>query len=87
MTDKPELKTPEIKFCKNGYEIRADLIGYAKDYLSQEYEFKLNKYKNSVKTENGQVVHTVEYPQFPGLNNILDAAEKFLAFVNNNSKK
>ena len=33
-------KLPEVKFNKNGYEIRTDILSMAKDLVGQEYHAK-----------------------------------------------
>ena len=38
MTELPKL--PEVKFSKNGYEIRSDVLGMAKDFVEKEYSMK-----------------------------------------------
>jgi len=37
--------------------------------------------------KTGQVVSTVAMPEFPGLEKIMEAAEKFYGFVNTGTKK
>ena len=34
-------KLPEVKFSKNGYEIRTDVLAMAKDAVMEEYHSKL----------------------------------------------
>ena len=80
----PEMKTPEVKFNKNGYEIRTDILGMAKDLVETEYRVKFAGWEQSVKRDEktGQVVTTVDMPQFPGIEKVLEAAEKMYGFVN-----
>jgi len=33
-------KLPEVKFNKNGYEIRSDVLAMAKEVVMQEYQVK-----------------------------------------------
>jgi hypothetical protein len=77
-------KMPEVKFSKNGYEIRADVLGMAKDIVMQEYNLKVAGWQlTTAKDEKtGQLVSTVQMPEFPGMEKILEAAEKMYGFVN-----
>ena len=82
-------KLPEVKFNKNGYEIRADVLAMAKDAVLEEYHMKFKGWEMSVARDEktGQVVSTVAMPEFPGLDKIMEAAEKFYGFVNTGTKK
>ena len=82
-------KVPEVKFNKNGYEIRADVLALAKDAVMDEYKFKLHGWEVSAKKDEktGQVVSSVAMPEFPGLDKIMEAAEKMYSFVNSGTKK
>jgi hypothetical protein len=85
----PEVKTPEVKFSKNGYEIRTEILKEAKDLVAQEFSFKWQGWEQSVQRDekSGQIVTTVSMPEFPGLDKVLDTAEKMYAFVNNGAAK
>ena len=78
-------KAPEVKFSKNGYEIRSDVLGMAKDFLEKEYSMKFAGWELTAKKDpvTGELVNTVAAPQFPGLEQILETAEKMYTFVNN----
>lgn len=80
---------PEVKFTKNGYEIRADVLAMAKDFVQAEYNVKFQGWDMSVERdpETGQVVSKVEMPDFPGLDKVLDTAQKMYDFVNFNQTK
>ena len=82
-------KLPEVKFNKNGYEIRTDVLAMAKDLVESEYRVKFAGWEQSVTRDEktGQVVSTVTMPEFPGLDKVLETAEKMYAFVNGNAKK
>ena len=79
-------KMPEVKFNKNGYEIRTEILGMAKDLVQCEYNMKFHGWEliQTRDTSTGQVITTVGMPQFPGLDKILETAEKMYAFVNKN---
>jgi hypothetical protein len=82
-------KLPEVKFNKNGYELRTDILAMAKDVIQQEYQMKFQGWEISAKRDEktGQLVSTVEMPQFPGLDKILETAEKMYGFVNQSQSK
>ena len=82
-------KMPELRVSKNGYEIRSDVLGMAKDYLEKEYSMKFAGWQVSAEKDpvTGQLVNKVEVPQFPGLEQILETAEKMYGFVNQSTKK
>jgi hypothetical protein len=89
MTDTITPKLPEVKFNKNGYEIRADILGMAKDVVMQDYNLKVAGWQLTAQKDEktGQLVSTVSMPEFPGMEKIIEAAEKMYAFVNAGSKK
>jgi hypothetical protein len=82
-------KLPEVKFSKNGYEIRADVLAMAKDQIHSEYSYKFNGWEMSAARDEktGQIVTTVGMPEVPGLDAVLEAAEKMYAFVNAGATK
>jgi len=86
-----DMKTPEVKFNKNGYEIRSDILAMAKEHVNNEFQVKFAGWQMSaVKDEKtGQIVTTVGMPEYPGMDKVLEAAEKFYGFVNSgaNTKK
>jgi hypothetical protein len=82
-------KLPEVKFNKNGYEIRTDILAMAKDLVQTEHTTKFAGWELSAKRDDktGQIVTTVGMPEFPGLDKVLETAEKMYAFVNAGTKK
>ena len=82
-------KLPEVKFNKNGYEIRTDILGMAKDLVQSEHSVKFHGWEMTAKRDEktNQIVSTVEMPSFPGLEKVLETAEKMYAFVNTGVKK
>jgi hypothetical protein len=82
-------KLPEVKFNKNGYEIRADVLAMAKDLVSRDFQMKFQGWElTSTRDEKtGQIVSTVQMPEFPGIDKVLETAEKMYAFVNKGSQK
>lgn len=88
-TQLPEMKLPEVKFNKNGYEIRTEILGMAKSMAEFEYSCKFTGWEQSVTRDEktGQVVTTVGMPEVPGLDKILETAQKMYDFVNQGIKK
>ena len=75
---------PEVKFNKNGYEIRTDILAMAKDLAMQDFQVKFNGWEMTAERDEktGQIVNRVNMPEFPGLDKILETAEKMYSFVN-----
>lgn len=89
MSDNFTPKVPEVKFNKNGYEIRTDILAMAKDMVQKEYQMKFQGWELSAQRDEktGQLVSTVTMPEFPGLDKILETAEKMYGFVNQSANK
>ena len=85
----PEVKAPEVKFNKNGYEIRTEILDMAKDIVGQEFSYKWQGWEMSAARDekSGTVITTVGMPEFPGLDKVLETAEKMYAFVNQGAAK
>lgn len=79
-----EMKAPEVKFNKNGYEIRTDILAMAKEQVENEFNVKFQGWSMTAQRDEktGQLVTTVGMPEFPGLDKVLETAEKMYAFVN-----
>jgi hypothetical protein len=84
MSDFQTPKMPEVKFNKNGYEIRTDILAMAKDLVAQDFQVKFQGWEMTAARDEktGQIVSKVEMPQFPGLEKVLETAEKMYSFVN-----
>jgi hypothetical protein len=82
-------KLPEVKFNKNGYEIRTDILAMAKDMVQQDFQVKFAGWEMTAQRDEktGQIVNRVEMPEFPGLDKVLETAEKMYAFVNSGATK
>ena len=85
----PDLKLPEVKFNKNGYEIRTEILHMAKDLVQSEYSMKFQGWEISAKRDEktGQLVNTVGMPEFPGLDKVLETAQKMYDFVSFSNRK
>lgn len=77
-------KLPEVKFNKNGYEIRTDILGMAKDLVGQEFHVKFQGWEMTAERDQktNQIVSKINMPEYPGLDKVLETAEKMYAFVN-----
>jgi hypothetical protein len=82
-------KLPEVKFNKNGYEIRTDILDMAKSLVTEDFQVKFAGWQMTAQKDEktGQIVNKVEMPEFPGLDKVLETAEKMYAFVNTGAKK
>lgn len=77
-------KLPEVKFNKTGYEIRTDILGMAKSLVQDDFQSKFAGWEMTATRDDktGQIVSTVSMPEFPGLDKVLETAEKMYTFVN-----
>jgi hypothetical protein len=82
-------KLPEVKFNKNGYEIRTDILKMAKELVAEDFHVKFQGWEmTAVRDEkSGQIVTKIDMPEFPGLDKVLETAEKMYNFVNSGNKK
>ena len=77
---------PQVKFNKNGYEIRAQMLEMAQNQVWQDFHARWGQFESSVSKDGKEVVTKVEMPSIPGADQVLEAAEKFYNFVNNAGK-
>jgi hypothetical protein len=77
---------PTITPNKNGYEIRTKVLDIANQAVWNDYNAKWGQFETKVTKVGDELVTTVEMPQAPGTEQVLEAAEKFYAFVNGKSK-
>lgn len=82
-------KMPEFKVTKSGYEIRTDIMAMAKDIVMEDFRMKFHGWEMSAQkdTATHQILTTVDMPSFPGLDKILETAEKMYNFVNQTTTK
>lgn len=80
---------PKVTFSKNGYEIRTDILAMAKDLVSQDFAVKFQGWEMTAERDEktGQIVSKVAMPEFPGLDKVLETAEKMYSFVNSGAKR
>jgi hypothetical protein len=84
MSNNEMFKAPEVKFNKNGYEIRTDILGMAHGLVYNEFQYKWQGWEMTSKRDEktGQVITNVGMPEIPGLEKVLETAEKMYQFVN-----
>jgi hypothetical protein len=82
-------KIPEVKFTKNGYEIRTEILAMAKDLVAEDFHVKFQGWEMTAQRDEktGQVVTKIDMPEYPGLDKVLETAEKLYSFVNQGSSK
>ncbi len=89
MADFMKSLAPQVKTNKNGYEIRTKILEMAKDQLAMEYAWKFQGWETKVNQDkkSGEIVTSVSMPEIPGVESILETANKFYNFVENTHKK
>ena len=75
---------PKVSTNANGYEIRTKVLELAQGQVWQDYNAKVNGYELAITKDGDEVVTTVAVPSVPGADAVLDAANKFIEFVNGN---
>ena len=73
---------PKVTTNKNGYEIRTKVLEMAQNNVWQDYHAKLGAFETTVAKDGDEVVTTVTMPEVPGVDAVMEAAEKFYDFVN-----
>jgi hypothetical protein len=73
---------PDVKFSKNGYEIRTQLLEMAQTQLWNDYQAKWGQFEMTVKKEGNEVVTNIQVPPIPGADEIVKTAQMFYDFVN-----
>ena len=77
---------PQVKANKNGYEIRTKVLEFAQNNVWQDYHAKWGQFETSMQKEGDEVVTTVEMPEVPGADKVLEAANMFYDFVSGTKK-
>lgn len=79
---------PQVqKTSKNGFEIRTKVLEFAQTQAWQDYHAKWGQFETTVVKDGDEVVTTVEMPEVPGADAVLETANKFYEFVSNNKVK
>ena len=75
---------PKVSTNKNGYEIRTKVLEMAKDNVWSDYHAKWGQFEQSVSRDKdtGEIVTEMKFPEVPGSDAVLEAADKFYKFVN-----
>ena len=87
MADMFKSAMPQVKPNKNGYEIRTKVLEMAQNQTWQDYNAKLGAFETSVTKEGDEIVTTVEMPEIPGAEQVLEAANQFYDFVSGKKSK
>jgi hypothetical protein len=83
VADQIKAAVPEVKFNKNGYEIRTQMLEIAQNQMWNDYHSRWGQYEIAIsKEKDGKVLTEVKMPEVPGVDKILEAAQKFYDFVN-----
>ena len=79
---------PKITTNKNGYEIRTKVLEMAQGNVWNDYHAKFAGWEQTVKRdqETGEIITEVTLPEVPGADAVLEAADKFYAFVSGTKK-
>ena len=61
----------------------------AKSLVTEDFHVKFQGWEMTATRDEktGQIVSKVDMPEFPGLDKVLETAEKMYAFVNSGAKK
>ena len=79
---------PQVKqSSKNGYEIRTKVLEFAQNQEWQDYHAKMGAFQTSVIKEGNEIVTKIDLPEVPGVDAVLETAQKFYDFIGNNNKK
>jgi hypothetical protein len=80
---------PKVSTNANGYEIRTKVLEMAKDHEWSDYSAKFQGWESSVTRDpdTGEIVSKVAMPSVPGVEQVLQAANKFYDFVNGKTGK
>jgi len=68
---------------KNGYEIRSDLLGLAKQLVEFNYQAQIHEFEYKIKKDGDKVVQEFKAPTFSATD-IINIAQQFNEFVTNN---
>lgn len=88
-TDFMQTMMPKISTSKNGYEIRTKVLEFAQNQAWQDYHAKWAGYETSIIKDKttGEIVTSVEMPEIPGADKVLETAQQFYDFVNGSHNK
>ena len=84
MAEQFKAAMPKVTFNKNGYEIRTQVLDMAKQMAEFEYSAKFAQVEMTAKRDpkTNEVISTVAFPEIPGTEKVLEAAQTFYNFVN-----
>jgi hypothetical protein len=75
---------PKVSFNANGYEIRTKVLEMAKDHEWSDFHAKFHGWEQTITRDpnTGEVINMVTMPVVPGIEQVVQAAQKFYDFVN-----
>jgi hypothetical protein len=85
--DQLKATMPKVSFSKNGYELRTQVLELAQGQVWNDYHSKWGQFETTISKNGKEVVTKVEMPQVPGVDQVIEAAEKFYNFVNGKTNK
>jgi hypothetical protein len=68
---------------KNGYEIRSDLLGLAKQLVEFNFQAQVKEYEYNIKKDGDQIVQEFKAPTMSPMD-VISIAQQFNEFVTNN---
>jgi len=79
---------PKVQFNKNGYEIRTQVLEMAKHFAEFEHSQKYMGWEITQRRdpETGCITSKVGMPEVPGVDHVLEYAERFYDFINKPAK-
>lgn len=83
VAEKMKSMVPQVTFNKNGYEIRTQVLEIAKDVVHMNYNTRIAQMEIQMEQDKktGESVTKVTFPPVPGVEQVLEAAQKFYDFV------
>lgn len=68
---------------KNAFEIRTEILGMAKSFVEGEYNAKFAgwEYTQKLDKSSNQITTTVNIPEYPNVEEIMDVARSMYSFV------
>ena len=74
---------PKVAVNKNGYEIRTQMLEMAQSQVWQDFHAKFAGWEQTITRDEktNEVIVKGSMPEVPGTEKVLEAAQKFYAFV------
>lgn len=80
---------PTVKANKNGYEIRTKVLEFAQNQVWQDFHAKWGAFETKIVRDpkTNEIITSVEAPEIPGADKVVETAQKFYDFVSGNKNK